>query len=46
MEDPDSICDKCAEPCNSDEKNKCKDGTEVCNDCYAEMLASGEESMD
>lgn len=46
MEEFDSVCDKCGQACNVDEKNKCKDGSEVCNDCYAEMLQSGEESMD
>ena len=42
----DSICDHCGRECNSYEKNLCKDGEEVCNDCFAELIQSGKESLD
>jgi hypothetical protein len=42
----DSVCDRCGSECNSDEKNMCKDGGEVCNECFAELVTAGKESLD
>ena len=44
--DYDSICDRCGSECNMDEKNMRKDGSECCNECYAELIQLGEENLD
>ena len=44
-EEYDSICDMCGLECNSTEKNKCADETEVCNECFAQLVSEGKETL-
>ena len=46
----DTVCDKCADEIKGDEANDCDNGEwqgcTLCNECYAELLASGKIKED